>query len=445
MNDAVLLTDLYELRMMQSYHALGMQDRAVFDFIVRSLPAGRNFLVAAGLAQVMDYLEALRFTDDELAWLAGTGKFSTDFLRWLGTLRFTGDVDAMPEGTVFFPGVPVLRISAPLAEAQLVESRIINLMQFSILVASKAVRCVAAARGRDVVDFGMRRAHGAEAALLAARACYLAGYAASATVLAGRRWGIPVTGTMAHSYIQAHASEDEAFAAFVRTCPEGCTLLVDTYDVPRALGRVVRLAGRLRTEGGGRIDAVRLDSGDLAAQARLARAMLDAGGCGAVRIVASGDLDEYRIAGLLAAGAPLDVFGVGTRVSTSSDAPFLDCAYKLAEYAGRGRRKRSPGKETWPGRKQVWRRHDAGGTILHDTLGLETEEAPAGRPLLAPAMRAGRRLESGCTLAQARRLLQDELASLPAALRALEQAAAPALRHSPGLLRLSAEVDRTPS
>lgn len=439
MDDSALLTDLYELHMAQSYHALGMQGTAVFDFIVRRLPAGRNFLVAAGLEQVLDYLAALRFREDELAWLGGTGKFTPDFLRFLGALRFTGDVDAMPEGTVFFPGVPVLRVTAPLVEAQLVESRLVNLMQYPILVASKAVRCVAAAGGRTVVDFGMRRAHGAEAALLAARACFLAGFTATATVLAGRRWDIPVAGTLAHAFIQAHDSEEEAFAAFARTCPGGCTLLVDTYDVPRALERVVRLAGALH--GAGRIDAVRIDSGDLGAQARLARAVLDAGGCGATRIVASGDLDEHRIAALLGQGAPIDVFGVGTHVSTSADAPFLDCAYKLAEYGGTGRRKRSPGKETWPGRKQVYRCRDGAGTILHDTLGLDGEALP-GAPLLAPAMRGGRRLEPAPTLAQARAALRAELGTLAPALRGLAPAPAPAVRPSPGLLRLAAEVDR---
>lgn len=441
MDNSALLTDLYELHMMQSYHALGMHGTAVFDFIVRRLPAGRNFLVAAGLEQVLDYLAGLRFTDDELAWLGATGKFTPAFLRFLGALRFTGDVDAMPEGTVFFPGVPVLRVTAPLAEAQLVESRLVNLMQFPILVASKAVRCVAAAQGRAVVDFGMRRAHGAEAALLAARATFLAGFAATATVLAGQRWGIPVAGTLAHAFIQAHDSEEQAFSAFARTCPGGCTLLVDTYDVPRALERVVRLAAALH--GAGRIDAVRIDSGDLGAQARLARTVLDAGGCGATRIVASGDLDEYAIAALLGQGAPIDTFGVGTRVSTSADAPFLDCAYKLAEYGGSGRRKRSPGKETWPGRKQVYRCHDAAGAILHDTLGLDGEALP-GRALLEPAMRGGRRLARVRTLAQARDAMQAELGTLAPALRGPAPAPAPSVRLSPGLLRLTAAVDQRP-
>jgi nicotinate phosphoribosyltransferase len=341
MDNSALLTDFYELHMLQAYHAEGMDGVAVFDFIVRKLPPGRNFLVAAGVEEVLAYLENLCFAQDELDWLRSTGRFSEHFLRHLAGLRFTGKVDAMPEGTVFFANEPVLRVTAPIAQAQIVESRIINLLQFSILVASKAVRCVLAADGRELVDFGMRRAHGAEAALLTARCSFLAGFDATATVLAGQRYGIPLAGTMAHSYVQAHASEEEAFAAFAASCRQGCTLLVDTYDVPRALERVVALVRRARESGRGQIGAVRIDSGDLAEQARLARGVLDAAGCEDVRIAVSGDLDEYRIAGLLRQRAPIDSFGVGTRMATSADAPFLDCAYKLAEYEGRGRRKRA--------------------------------------------------------------------------------------------------------
>jgi len=437
---SALLTDLYELHMLRSYHALGMHGTAVFDFTVRTLPPSRNFLVAAGLENVLDYLQDLRFRAGDLAWLEQTGKFPADLLRFLAGLRFTGEVDAMPEGTVFFGGEPVLRVTAPIAEAQLVESRLVNLMQFSILVASKAVRCVLAAGGRPVVDFGMRRAHGAEAALLAARCSYLAGFDATATVLAGQRYGIPVAGTMAHSYIMAHGDEAAAFAAFAHGYPGGCTLLVDTYDVRRALERVVDLVRQLRRSGAGRVDAVRIDSGDLAAQARLARAVLDAGGCNEVRITASGDLDEYRIAALVAQGAPIDSFGVGTQVSTSADAPFLDCAYKLAEYAGTGRRKRSQGKQSYPGRKQVFRSLDAAGLIVHDSVGLAAE-AQSGRPLLAPAMRRGQPSSPRPALADMRRALHDGLASLPPALLALAPAPAPDVLVSPGLARLAAAVD----
>jgi len=440
MDDTALLTDLYELHMAQAYHAEGMEGIAVFDFIVRRLPPGRNFLVAAGLENVLAFLEDLRFAPDELAWLRGTGRFRESFLRYLGELRFTGKVDAMPEGTVFFPGEPVLRVTAPIAQAQLIESRIINLLQLSIVIASKAVRCVLAAEGRELVDFGMRRAHGAEAALLAARCSFIAGFDASATVLAGRRYGIPVAGTMAHSYVQAHASEEQAFAAFVQCYHGGSTLLVDTYDVPRALGRVAALAQRLRADGTGRIDAVRIDSGDLGEQARLARRLLDEQGCADIRIAVSGDLDEHAIARLVMQGAPIDSFGVGTRMATSSDAPFLDCAYKLAEYEGQGRRKRSTGKETYPGSKQVFRRLDDAGILVDDTVGLETEFVP-GQPLLQPVMVAGRRCCPAWTLAHMRQQLRSQLASLPPRVRALTAAVQPPVRISAGVTRLAAVVD----
>lgn len=443
-NDA-LLTDLYELHMMQAYQALGMDDTAVFDLIVRRLPEGRNFLVAAGLEQVLGYLADLHFTDEELAWLDGTKRFSTPFLRSLAALRFTGTVDAVPEGTVVFAGEPVLRIAAPIGQAQLVESRIINLIQLPMLVASKAVRCVLAARGRAVIDFGLRRAHGREAALLGARACCLAGYDATATVLAGQRFGIPVAGTMAHAFIQAHDSEEQAFAAFARSGTGGMTLLVDTYDVARALERAARLARTLRESGAAaRIEAVRIDSGELASQARLARAVLDGAGCGEVKIAVSGDLDEYRIADLVASGAPIDIFGVGTRIATAADAPYLDCAYKLAEYAGLGRRKRSPGKESWPGRKQVYRCQDDDGILAHDTIGLETEAVP-GRPLLEPVMRSGERACPHWTLAHMRQTLRTALAGLPPALLGLAPAEAPKVAVSSGLRELAQQVDlRTP-
>jgi nicotinate phosphoribosyltransferase len=442
MSADALLTDLYELHMLESYRALGMAETAVFDFFVRRLPAERNFLVASGLEPVIDYLQELRFDDADLAWLAQTGRFSADFVRSLADFRFTGNVDALPEGTVFFAGEPVLRVTAPIGQAQLVESRIINLLQFSILVASKAVRCVLAAGGREIVDYGLRRAHGAEAALLAARACFLAGFDASATVLAGRRYGVPVAGTMAHSYIQAHASEEAAFEGFAHSYRGACTLLVDTYDVARALERVVRVAARLRRDGGGRVGAVRIDSGDLAAQARLARATLDAAGLSDIRIAVSGDLDEHRIGALVADGAPIDAFGVGTRVATSADAPFLDCAYKLAEYAGTGRRKRSAGKATWPGRKQVYRCHDDDGLIRHDTVGLEVE-AVQGTPLLEPALRAGARVDPPWSLAHVRQRLRTELAALPAAMCGLAPAPGPPVRTSFELRRLADVVDRT--
>lgn len=432
--ESVLVTDLYQLTMVTAYHALGMDRPAVFEFFVRKLPGRRGFLVAGGLAQAIDYLESLAWQDEELDWLEDTGRFDADGLRWLGSLRFTGDVDAMPEGTVFFAEEPVLRVIAPLPEAQLVESRLLNLLNLQCTIATKAARCRIAAGDRKLADFGMRRAHGAEAAVLAARACYLAGFDATATVEAGRAFGIPITGTMAHSFIQAHDDEQSAFRDFARIHPRNLTLLIDTYDTVRAAHRVVALCHE-----GVPVEAVRLDSGDLAALATEVRSILDAGSCGSVRIVASGNLDEYEIERLLGRCAPIDAFGIGTRLDVSVDAPYVDCVYKLQEYDGRPRRKRSAGKATWPGRKQVFREYDAAGRIARDTIGLADERLP-GRPLLQPVMRDGRRLPQP-TLQASRQHAADEIRTLPPECRRLHEAAPIEPQRSAALQALAERVD----
>ena len=439
MSRSVLLTDLYELTMLEAYFQERMNDVAVFELFVRKLPPGRNFLVAAGLAQAVDYLAGLRFTPEELDWLRETGRFTRPFVDSLTGLRFTGDVDAMPEGTVFFPDEPLLRVAAPLREAQLVESRLMNLVHYETLVASKAVRCALAAPSRLIVDFGLRRAHGSEAALLSARASYLAGFSGTATVEAAREFGIPVYGTMAHSYVQAHGDEREAFAAFLRAQPENGVLLIDTYDTERAAHLVVQLA-RDATARGVSIKGVRIDSGDLGEHARRVRAILDDGGFRNITIFASGNLDEYRLRDLVAQNAPIDGFGVGTRMNTSADAPYLDCAYKLQEYAGRPRRKRSEGKATWPGRKQVHRVTGSDGTFVRDVLAMEGEDAP-GAPLLVPVMRAGSCVAPPASLDAARQRLTRELAALPARLRALDDAPPYTADVSPSLRALAAEID----
>ena len=351
---SALLTDLYQLTMLQAYLHRGMVEPAVFELFVRKLPGQRSFLVAAGLEQALDFLETLAFTDREIDWLARQGGFSDELLARLREFRFTGDVDAMPEGTVFFPDEPILRVTAPLPQAQLAESRLLNIVHLQTLIASKAARIVLAGRGRQLVDFGMRRAHGAEAALFAARASWLAGFDGSATAEAGLQYGIPVFGTMAHSFVQAHRSEREAFENFARARPARPVMLVDTYDTEAAVARVIELYPALEAEGI-RIAGVRLDSGDLAAHAKATRAMFDAAGLSHMIVFASGNLDEHRIARLLADEAPIDGFGVGTALDTSSDAPTIDAVYKLQSYAGVARRKRSEGKATWPGIKQVWR------------------------------------------------------------------------------------------
>jgi nicotinate phosphoribosyltransferase len=439
MATSVLLTDLYELTMLQAYFEERMNGIAAFEFFVRKLPEHRNFLVAAGLEQVLDYLSDLSFTPDELAWLGGTGRFTPAFLASLADLRFTGDVDAMPEGTVFFADEPILRIAAPLREAQLVESRVMNLLHYQTLVASKAVRSVLAAPGRPLVDFGLRRAHGAEAGLLSARASWLAGFSGTATLAAAREFGIPAFGTMAHSYVQAHGDEASAFERFARAHPENAVLLIDTYDTERAAQAVVALARKLATEGIA-IKGVRIDSGDRGAHARRVRAILDAGGCRDLTIFASGNLDEYRLAELVRDGAPIDGYGIGTRMNTSADAPYLDCAYKLQEYDGKPRRKRSEGKATWPGRKQVFRGYDRDGRIERDLLALASETA-AGTPLLVPVLRAGKPVTPQPVVAEARAHAAAALGRLPDRLRALDDAEPCPVDVAPSLVALAAAID----
>lgn len=434
-----LLTDAYELSMLEAYRAHGMAEVAVFELFFRKLPPERGFLLAAGLEQAVAYLETLRFSAEELDWLAASGLFAPDFVASLAEFRFTGDVDAVPEGTAVFADEPVLRVTAPLPQAQLVETRLLNLIHFQTVIATKAARVVLAAPGRQLVDFGLRRAHGAEAGLLAARASYLAGFGGTATLQASREFGIPAVGTMAHSFVQAHDDEATAFGRFARVRPRALTLLLDTYNTERGAKIVAALAPRLAAEGI-TVGAVRLDSGDLAAHARAVRAILDDAGQHSIRIFASGGLDEYSVQALCAAGAPIDGFGVGTALTTSSDVPALDCAYKLQEYAGKPRRKRSEGKATWPGRKQVYRRYAQDGTIAGDTVALLDEQVP-GEPLLRPAMRGGRKVPGLPSLPEARARAAASLAQLPAPLRRLEKVEMP-VEISPGLRALVARLDQ---
>jgi nicotinate phosphoribosyltransferase len=436
MSRDALLTDLYQLTMLAAYHDLGRLDQATFELFARRLPRQRGFLLVAGLEPLLEYVEDLAFDAGQLEWLAGTGRFRPAFIDWLAGFRFRGEIHAVPEGTVLFADEPWLRVTASLPEAQFIESRLMNLMHFNTLVASKAARCLLVAGSRRLIDFGLRRSHGAEAALLAARASYLAGFAGTATVEAGRLYGIPIFGTMAHSFVQAHDGEAEAFAGYARAHPDAVNLLVDTYDVEAAARKVVALAGT-----GVRIGGVRIDSGDLGALAVRVRAILDAGGCTDATIIASGNLDEHEIDRLIGAGAPIDSFGIGTRLDTSSDAPYLDCAYKLEEYAGRPRRKRSTGKATWPGRKQVWRRYDAAGRIAGDVVALEGE-ACEGEPLLRRVMREGRRTAAPESLAAIRRRSATSLASLPDAVRSIDSPQPLVATISPGIRAAAERIDR---
>lgn len=409
-----LFTDLYELVMAQLYYERGMTAPAVFELSARSLPAGWGFLLAAGLQQALARLEGLRFGEDDLEYLASLPQFDASFLERLRGFRFSGDVWAPPEGTAVFPHEPLLQVVAPLPEAQLIETLMLNQIGAATLIASKAARAVIAAAGAPLLEFGGRRAHGLDAALTAARSAYLAGFAATSSVEAGRRYGIPVVGTMAHSYILAAEDEETAFRAFAERYPEA-TLLVDTYDIAQGVERAIAVATEL---GAGRIGAIRIDSGDLGAEAARARRMLDQAGLAEVRIIVSGGLDEHRIADLVVAGAPIDAFAAGTAVVVSDDSPSLDAVYKLVEYDGAPRAKQSPGKPSLPARKQVYRR-ESGGEIVEDRVQpFDAPQPPGWRPLLRPVMADGRRTAAVReTLAEIRKRAANEIAALPASLR----------------------------
>ena len=383
-----LFTDLYELTMMAGYHASGRAgDEATFDLYFRKPPAGVDLVVACGLDPVLDYLEALQFTDADLAYLAGLALFADDFLHYLSRLRFTGDVWAIPEGTPAFGDEPLLRVTGPLAEAQLVETALLNQICYSSLVASNAAQLVAAGRGKPILEFGARRAHGPNGAMTGARSAMIGGCTATSNVAAGKAFDVAVSGTQAHAWVMAFDTELEAFREYARTFPDSCVLLVDTYDtLGSGVVNAITVAREL-AEQGVALQGIRLDSGDLASLSTHARRMLDEAGFPDVKILASGDLDAARVADLEQIGAPIDGYGVGTSLLTARQDPALSGVYKLAEISGDPVMKlsSSAAKTTSPGRKQVWR--STGG----DVIGLADEERD-GRPLLVEAMRGGQRL-----------------------------------------------------
>ena len=434
-----LTTDLYELSMVQVYLDRGENNEAVFEFFVRQLPARRGFLLAAGLEDALTYLDTLRFTANEIDWLESTGRFRKNLIDYLAGFRFTGDVHAIPEGTICFPNEPLIRITAPLPMAQFVETRLINILHFQTLIASKAARMVLAAPGKILSDFGLRTSHGAEAGLFSARASYIAGFAGAANVLAGERYGIPIVGTMAHSFVQVHDDEMAAFENFARARPDGVILLIDTYNTEAGARKVVELAPKLKADSIA-IRGVRIDSGDLTASAKKVRRILDAGGLRDVIILVSGGINEDVLQSMVAAKAPIDGFGIGVNLDASIDAPSLDCAYKLQEYAGKPRRKLSEGKVTWPGRKQVWRSYGADGRMHRDILSVENDAQP-GEPLLAPVMRSGKRVGPAPTLAQIRGRAAREFARLPEPLQRLEPSVKYPVQISEKLRALAAHMD----
>jgi len=414
---AALFTDMYQLTMAQAYVAEDMLEPATFSLFYRNLPDDRNYILSCGIEDVVDFLCELDFDDDDLTYLRGTGKFSAAFLDYLADFRFTGDVHALPDGTPVFPQEPLLEVTAPAPEAQIVETWVMNQMHVQSVLATKAARIVHSANGRPVLDFGLRRIHGADNGLKAARAFHVAGVAATSNVLAGRVYDIPISGTMAHSYVQAHDSEMDAFRKFVSEFPD-TVLLIDTYDTKQGVKNVVRLAEELGDDF--RVSGIRLDSGDLAELAGEARRILDDAGLDDVDIFASGGLNEFEIRDMLDQDAPIDGFGVGTAMGVSSDAPDLDIAYKLVEYAGRGRMKLSTGKPTLPGAKQIFRRYRAGKAI-GDTLA-RRDQALDGTPLLEPFVRDGRRVRRADTPDQARERTGERLDALPEEILAVDRA-----------------------
>ena len=441
--ELALMTDLYELTMAASYFALGYNEPACFNLIVRRMPPRRGFLLAAGLERCSKPSNpSTSLPTRSITWLR-CNSLRPSFSPFLGNLRFTGDVHALPEGTIFFREEPILEVRAPLIEAQLIETLVINQIGMASLIASKAARCVIAAAGRRLVDFGLRRSHGVDAGLIAARSSYLTGFIGTSNVLAGRRYGIPVYGTMAHSYVMAHDSEREAFEHFVAMFPQLSTLLVDTYDAARGIENAAQVARDLKSRGG-RLQAVRIDSGDLAELATRARRVLDQNGLHDVPIFASGNLDENKIQTLIRGGAPIDAFGVGTEMDVSSDAPSLDIAYKLSEYNGIPRIKTSLGKLTLPGRKQVFRAMNHAGGFYADLIGLADESAiTAAREFKpAPAETAslltrqfvnGHRLEPRPTLIDSREHWQRSLGQLEQRYQDLENPAVYPVRYTAAL------------
>jgi nicotinate phosphoribosyltransferase len=423
-----LFTDLYQLTMMQSYWREGMTAEATFSLFVRDLGT-RNALLACGLEQALAFLEGVQFSEEALGYLAAQEQFDTDFIDVLADFSFAGDVRAVPEGTPVFPDEPLVEVTAPLPQAQLVETFLLNQITFQTNVATKARRVKDAAGEATVADFGARRTHGTDAALAGARAMYVGGVDASSNVRAGRRYGLPITGTMAHSYIEAHESEQAAFRNFSDVFPE-TTLLVDTYDPLEGVRKVIRLAEK---QGPGfRVGALRLDSGDLGALAKQAREMLDEAGLEEVALFASGGLDEFKIRDLLAGGAPIDGFGVGTAMGVVRDQPALDSAYKLCGYAGQPRMKLSSKKSNLPGRKQVFRFSEGGtsegGTAARDVIAPAGEDPPPeGRPLLQNVMAGGERTEAGERTPpdELRAYAEEATDALPERLRALEKTEEP--------------------
>jgi nicotinate phosphoribosyltransferase len=412
-----LFTDLYELTMAAGYFEQQMDDIATFSLFVRP-QAGRGFFVAAGLQDVVNALADFHFNKDEIDWLAQSGRFKPDFLTYLSTLRFTGDVIAMGEGGIFFANEPVLEVTAPLIQAQIIETYLINAIGIASLLATKAARCVHAAAGRPIVDFSLRRTQGSHAGMVVARSSYLAGFSGTSNVLAGKEWGIPISGTMAHSFVTAFESEIKAFEAYADLFPHSAVFLIDTYDTVQGAKNAAVVGRRMKARGQ-TLQGVRLDSGDMVALSRRVRRILDEADLPEVKIFASSGLDEYALEALIEGGARIDAFGVGTRMGVAADIPYLDMVYKLVRCGHRNVRKVSEGKITLAGEKQIFRKTGDDGRFLRDIIGVRAEAAD-GAPLLAPVMENGRPVGPLPTLAEIRSRFSERFHRLDERYKRLE-------------------------
>ncbi len=436
-----LFIDFYELTMAQAFQQSGHTATSTFSLFIRNYPPDRGYFVLAGLADILDYLEGWRLSSEDLEYLKSLNRFADGFLEHLRQLRFTGAVRAMREGSIFFIDEPVLEVTAPVIEAQLLETFLINQVNLQTILATKASRIVHAAQGRHRIDFAARRTHGIDAADKFASVSYLVGFDATSNTTAGALYGVPLSGTMAHSYIMTFDNESESFRQYASSFPDTSTFLVDTYDTLEGIEKAIAIAREMR-ERGDELLAIRLDSGAILELSRKARAMLDEAGLPAVQIFASGGLDEFEVDELLRAGAPIDGFGIGTKVGVSADAPWTDCVYKLVEYAGRPVLKLSAGKQTLPGPKQVFRFRDPAGIYLRDVIAQPHEQCSEAEPLLESVMAGGRRSRPDPTLEELRLHFRKELACLPEGHKRLRAPDLYDVQISEGLLRLQERVVR---
>ena len=435
-----LLTDLYQLTMGQAYFREGRMGRATFSLFIRSYPPDRGYFVCAGLQDILDFLQTFSFDTAALDYLAAQQLFSEDFLLYLSKLKFTGDLWAIPEGRIFFADEPIVEISAPIIEAQLVETFVINQIHLQSLIATKAARCIYAAGDRPLVDFALRRTHGTDAGMKVARASYLAGFAGTSNVRAGQQYGIPIVGTMAHSFIMSFEHEVDAFRSYVAAFPNNAILLIDTYDTTAGARNAARVAKEMAGRGQ-KLIGVRIDSGDLGAQAHAVRKIFNEANLPDVKIIGSGGLDEYDLAELSAANAPFDSYGVGTKMGTSADAPWSDMSYKLVEYQERAVLKLSTGKASWPQRKQVFRARDKQNKVAGDVIG-GREENCSEEKLLREYLRDGERVDGDATLSGSRKIFAEDFAALPESVKALRNPARYPVAFSARLIELRERTTR---